>query len=53
MFQNMLRTYERTLDLCLKFKSIMLMVTLATIVGTIWLYIVVPKGFRAELFASE
>ena len=26
-------------------KSIMLMVTLATIAGTIWLYIVVPKGF--------
>ena len=27
------------------YKSIMLMVTLATIAGTIWLYIVVPKGF--------
>ncbi len=29
----------------LAYKSIMLMVTLATIAGTIWLYIVVPKGF--------
>ena len=45
MFQAMLRTYEWTLDLCLKFKSVMLMVTLATIAGTVWLYIVVPKGF--------
>ena len=41
----MLRTYEWTLDRVLKAKSIMLMVTLATIAGTIWLYIVVPKGF--------
>jgi HAE1 family hydrophobic/amphiphilic exporter-1 len=45
MFQSMLRAYEWTLDLCLKFKSVMLMVTLATIAGTVWLYIVVPKGF--------
>ncbi len=29
----------------LKAKSIMLYLTLATIAGTIWLYIVVPKGF--------
>ncbi len=45
MFQSMLRAYEWTLDLCLKFKSVMLMVTLATIAGTVWLYIIVPKGF--------
>ena len=45
MFQGMLRAYERTLDLCLKFKSVVLMVTLATIAGTVWLYIIVPKGF--------
>lgn len=45
MFQAMLRAYEWTLDVCLKFKSAVLMVTLATIAGTIWLYIVVPKGF--------
>jgi HAE1 family hydrophobic/amphiphilic exporter-1 len=45
VFQSMLRSYEWTLDLCLKFKSVMLMVTLATIAGTVWLYIVVPKGF--------
>ena len=45
MFQSMLRAYERTLDLCLRFKSVVLMVTFATIVGTVWLYIIVPKGF--------
>src|SRR5471032_872288 len=45
LFEMLLRSYEWTLDRVLKAKSIMLMVTLATIVGTIWLYIVVPKGF--------
>ena len=45
LFALMLRTYEWTLDRVLKAKSIMLMVTLATIAGTIVLYIVVPKGF--------
>src|ERR1019366_6357160 len=45
MFEALLRTYEWTLDRVLAYKSIMLMVTIATIGGTIWLYIVVPKGF--------
>ncbi len=45
MFDFWLRTYEWTLDRVLAYKSIMLGVTLATIAGTIWLYIVVPKGF--------
>jgi HAE1 family hydrophobic/amphiphilic exporter-1 len=45
MFEALLRTYESTLDRVLAYKSIMLMVTIATIGGTIWLYIVVPKGF--------
>ncbi len=45
MFEAWLRAYEWSLDLVLKAKSIMLMVTLATIVGTVWLYVVVPKGF--------
>ena len=29
----------------LAYKSIMLVITFATIVGTVWLYIVIPKGF--------
>ncbi len=45
LFEFMLRTYEWTLDRVLAHKSIMLGVTLATLAGTIWLYIVVPKGF--------
>ncbi|HET7850373.1 MAG TPA: efflux RND transporter permease subunit [Pseudolabrys sp.] len=44
-FEFLLRSYEYTLDKVLKFKSIMLVVTLATIAGTIYLYVVVPKGF--------
>ena len=45
LFELLLRTYEWTLDRVLKAKAIMLAVTLATIVGTVWLYVVVPKGF--------
>jgi len=44
-FASGLRAYEWSLDRVLKAKQIMLWVTLATIAGTIWLYIVVPKGF--------
>ncbi|HZP68936.1 MAG TPA: efflux RND transporter permease subunit [Pseudolabrys sp.] len=45
MFANWLKIYEWTLDRVLKAKQVMLWVTIATIAGTIWLYIVVPKGF--------
>jgi HAE1 family hydrophobic/amphiphilic exporter-1 len=45
MFAYWLKTYEWTLDRVLKAKQVMLWVTLATIAGTIWLYVVVPKGF--------
>ncbi len=44
-FERMKSAYEWSLDRVLTFKSIMLMITMATIAGTIWLYIVVPKGF--------
>ena len=45
LFEWLLKTYEWTLDRVLKAKAIMLVITLATIAGTVWLYIVVPKGF--------
>jgi HAE1 family hydrophobic/amphiphilic exporter-1 len=45
MFNAWLRGYERTLDLVLKYKSIMLAVTFATMGGTVWLYLAIPKGF--------
>ena len=45
MFDSWLRTYEWTLDWVLARKAMMLVVTLATLAGTIALYIAVPKGF--------
>ncbi len=45
MFEGMARAYQWSLNRVLAYKSIMLIVVFATIGGTIWLYIVVPKGF--------
>jgi len=45
MFSSWLRGYEWALDRVLAHKAIMLGVTLLTLVGTIALYVVVPKGF--------
>jgi len=48
-FLGMHRAYEWTLDWVIRFKGAMLAVTIATLFGTVWLYIVIPKGF----FPSE
>src|SRR6188768_521425 len=45
MFKSWLRAYEWALDRVLAHKALMLMVTLATLAGTVALYNVVPKGF--------
>ncbi|MGL4260020.1 MAG: efflux RND transporter permease subunit, partial [Afipia sp.] len=45
MFDSWLRAYEWTLDRVLAYKSVMLVVTLATLGLTVWLYMIVPKGF--------
>jgi HAE1 family hydrophobic/amphiphilic exporter-1 len=45
MFDSWLRAYEWALDRVLAYKSVMLVVTLATLGATVWLYIIVPKGF--------
>jgi HAE1 family hydrophobic/amphiphilic exporter-1 len=45
MFNSWLRGYEWALDRVLARKPLMLVVTVATLAGTIWLYMVVPKGF--------
>ncbi len=45
MFELWLRTYEWTLERVLAHKSIMLVFTLCTLVATILLYALVPKGF--------
>ncbi len=45
MFDLWLRAYQWSLGWVIRFKAVMLLVTLATIAGTIWLYTVVPLGF--------
>ncbi len=45
MFDSWLGGYEWALDWVLARKAMMLVVTLATLAGTVALYVVVPKGF--------
>ncbi|HEX8027470.1 MAG TPA: efflux RND transporter permease subunit, partial [Vicinamibacterales bacterium] len=45
MFSSWLRAYEWSLDRVLAYKSVMLVITLATLGATVWLYVIVPKGF--------
>ena len=45
LFEAMLNGYQWSLDRVLSFKSIVLAVTLATLAGTILLYVAAPKGF--------
>ena len=45
MFNNTIAFYGRTVKFVLKHQTITLLVTIGTLVATIFLYIVVPKGF--------
>ncbi|HEX4262422.1 MAG TPA: efflux RND transporter permease subunit [Acetobacteraceae bacterium] len=45
MFDGMIRFYERTLDVALRFRFITLMVFVATVALTVALYVIIPKGF--------
>jgi multidrug efflux pump len=45
VFERMIAFYGRTLKVVLQFQGITLLVALATLVLTIFLYIVIPKGF--------
>jgi hydrophobic/amphiphilic exporter-1 (mainly G- bacteria), HAE1 family len=45
MFRAWLRGYQWSLDKVLAYKFVTLLVTLGTLVATVWLYIVIPKGF--------
>jgi hydrophobe/amphiphile efflux-1 (HAE1) family protein len=45
MFEGILRFYERTLDIALRFRFITLMVFVATVTLTGVLYVYIPKGF--------
>jgi hydrophobe/amphiphile efflux-1 (HAE1) family protein len=44
-FEGLINGYARTLDIALKFRFVTLMVFLATLCTTVFLYIVIPKGF--------
>ena len=45
MFKLWLRGYEITLDICLKHRFVVLLVMLGTLAGTVYLYVIIPKGF--------
>src|SRR6266542_4018784 len=45
MFNSWVRAYEWSLERVIRYKVITLLVTFATIGGTVYLYLVVPKGF--------
>ena len=41
----MLAVYDGILKVCLRFRPLMLIVFFATVGGTVWLYMAIPKGF--------
>ncbi len=45
VFERMIAFYGRTLKVVLRFQTITLLVALATLVLTVFLYIMIPKGF--------
>ena len=45
IFNNTIAFYGRTLKVVLQHQTLTLLITFGTLVATIWLYIVVPKGF--------
>jgi len=44
-FNSIIAFYGRTLKVVLQYRATTLLITVATLVGTILLYIYVPKGF--------
>jgi multidrug efflux pump len=47
-FNAMLSGYRRTLAWTLRHQRLVLLVAVATLGGTVWLYVVVPKGFLPQ-----
>ena len=45
VFESMIAFYGRTLKVVLRYRTITLLVALATLVLTVFLYIIIPKGF--------
>ena len=47
-FQGMLNAYERGLQWVLRHQGFTLIVAVATLVGTVWLYVLIPKGLLPQ-----
>jgi multidrug efflux pump len=47
-FERMLGFYRRTLHWALGRQFLILLIAIATLVGTVWLYVIVPKGFLPQ-----
>ena len=45
IFKAGLRAYEWSLDRVLRYKAVTLVVTIATLAVSVWLYVTIPKGF--------
>ena len=45
MFDGWLRLYDWTLRLTLRFRAVTMVVSVALLVGTVYLFMIVPKGF--------
>ena len=45
VFQGIIAFYGKTLQVALRFQPITLLIAIATLAATIWLFIVIPKGF--------
>ena len=47
-FEYQLKVYDRTLQLVLRYRALMLAVTIAALAATIYLYVIIPKGFLPQ-----
>ncbi len=47
-FNAVLRAYTRALDSALSYRKIVLLVALATFAASVWLFVIIPKGFFPE-----
>src|SRR5205814_344543 len=45
MFKAWLQAYKWSLNRVIRYKAITLAVTFATLIATVWLYVIIPKGF--------
>src|SRR5262249_57493117 len=45
MFDTWLRVYDRTLRLSLRYRALSMAISIALLVGTAYLFVLIPKGF--------